>query len=664
MTLRLENLVILLTFALLSRSASVDYLSTRSQQAVLFETHRAPSTFTRLPSPPPKDHRLDLRIGLKTQLADRIEELLGKISDPSHSFYGNYLTDVESDQLAQPDEDAIVAVNDWLLAHSFEEESLKWSRTKDWVTVVDVPLPTAERMLNTSYSIFQHQDGEHIIRTESFSLPKNLHRHIDVVQPTTMFGRLSKQRSTVKVVDSLPQDQVVSLLDIGSPNNCSDPSSVTNDCLRKLYKTYDYQVKWSQKGNSIGITGYLSEAANLADAQMFLKTQRSDQMGQTFSVFPVNGGQNLQTVTDEQAFQGLGIEANLDTQTALGFTAPTPNIFYPVGGNPPFVPDSFTPINSNEPYLAWLEYILTLNNSQIPQVISTSYGDDEQTIPLSYAIKVCNAFGQLGARGVSVIFSSGDNGVGPSGHCTANDGTKASRFLPSFPASCPYVTAVGATQNFAPEVAVSESGPGGYTSGGGFTNYFERPSWQNADVNKYLSSIGNMSQGMYNQNGRAFPDVSAQGAKYVIAWNRKFIRVGGTSAAAPTFASVISLLNDYNLSNGGRSLGYLNPWLYATGRKGLNDITSGNSAGCDTKGFPAGKGWDPVTGLGTPDFKRLQTVLPTWLMGMRTPDVNKPQTAAPVTGLKTPDVGRPQTATPVKGPGAPGFKKNQTAVAS
>lgn len=71
--------------------------------------------------------------------------------------------------------------------------------------------------------------------------------------------------------------------------------------------------------------------------------------------------------------------------------------------------------------------------------------------------------------------------------------------------------------------------------------------------------------------------------------------MGGTSAAAPTFASVISLLNDFSLSRGEPSLGFLNPWLYQTGRFGLNDIINGSSSGCNSIGFPAQKGWDPLS---------------------------------------------------------------------
>jgi len=64
----------------------------------------------------------------------------------------------------------------------------------------------------------------------------------------------------------------------------------------------------------------------------------------------------------------------------------------------------------NEPYLTWVNYVLS--QPFLPQVISTSYADDEQTVPLDYAQRVCNSFAQLGARGHSLLFGSGDGGVG------------------------------------------------------------------------------------------------------------------------------------------------------------------------------------------------------------------------------------------------------------
>lgn len=589
----------------------------QQEPSILFETYQVPHTFTRLDQAPGDDHSITLQIALKnTRFEDSIDELLEQMSDPSHPKFRPHLNDKELADLSQPDDESIQAVVGWLKSHGFAHHQLKWTTHNDWISLEKVPLKKVESMLDTTYSVYQHDDGEHVIRTDKYSLPRNLHQHIELIQPTTMFGRLQKQRSVVSVIEELPSAKSKVLLNDDIPNTCSDPSSVTNDCLRQLYKTDGYQVKAPQS-NMIGVTGYLEEVGSLKDAQMFLKTQRRDQVGGKFEVVKVNNGKDAQELDQDQIDRQLGVEANLDTQTALGFTLPTRNIFWSVGGSPPFTPDLTTPYNTNEPYLEWLTYILGQPKDKIPKVISTSYGDNEQTVPISYARRVCKGFAALGALGVSVIFSSGDYGVGKTGFCYANSGKQNPTFLPTFPATCPYVTSVGATENFFPEVAVSEGGPGGFNSGGGFSNYFPTPKWQQDQVNRYLNYMGSTTyQGLYNRSGRGFPDVSAQGAKYVIAWQQSFLTVGGTSASAPTFASIIALLNDYSISLGGPPLGFLNPWLYSTGYRALNDVISGSSSGCNTTGFSAIRGWDPVTGLGTPNFRKLQSLVQPWSTSM------------------------------------------------
>ncbi|KAG9083035.1 hypothetical protein FRC06_004718 [Ceratobasidium sp. 370] len=337
-------------------------------------------------------------------------------------------------------------------------------------------------------------------------------------------------------------------------------------------------------------TGYLDEYAGTDDLQTFYKQYRADAVGSTFTVELINGGKNTQSQP--------GVEANLDVQYAGAISYPTPNIFYSTGGSPPYIPDDSTPTNTNEPYLEWVGYML--NKTTLPNTITTSYGDDEQTVPLDYATRVCNDFATLGARGVSLIFSSGDYGVGQ-GDCKTNDGTSRVLFQPIFPASCPYVTTVGGTHRI-PEL-------GAALSQGGFSNYFARPSWQDTAVSTFLTSLGNTYHGLYNTTGRRFPDVAAQALAYEIVRKGLPEVHDGTSAAAPTFAAVIALLNDYRISQGKPSLGWLNPWLYTKAVGALNDIKSGNNPGCGTRGFTARVGWDPVTGLGTPDFVKLQAVV-------------------------------------------------------
>lgn len=255
--------------------------------------------------------------------------------------------------------------------------------------------------------------------------------------------------------------------------------------------------------------------------------------------------------------------------------------------------------NDNEPYLEFLNYLLALPAASLPQTISISYGDDEATVPLSYADQTCNLFSQLGARGVSILVASGDSGVGDT--CTANG---KSAFTTSYPAACPWVTTVGGTTGNSPEAAWSDGG-------GGFSSVFGRPSYQNATVNAWLANDKTHAgvTKYFNASGRAYPDVAAQATNFVIVADGEAEQVDGTSCATPTFAGVVQLLNSDRLLNGKAPLGFLNPFLYGAGAAALTDITSGKNTGCSGQisgaGFSAVSGWDPATGLGTPNFTKL-----------------------------------------------------------
>ena len=94
--------------------------------------------------------------------------------------------------------------------------------------------------------------------------------------------------------------------------------------------------------------------------------------------------------------------------------------------------------------------LLAMTDQELPQVISNSYGDDEQSVPPKYAANVCNLIGAMGLRGITILESSGDDGVGSA--CITNTGKPKLTFNPIFPATCPYITAVGGTMGI-PEIA-------------------------------------------------------------------------------------------------------------------------------------------------------------------------------------------------------------------
>ncbi|KAI0036025.1 tripeptidyl peptidase A [Vararia minispora EC-137] len=565
-----------------------------------------PRNWIRL-SAAPADQIIPLRIALPQLRFDELERQLYEVSDPDHPRYGQHLSKAEVETLVAPHPDSLGVVNAWLASHGLEEDDLERTPAQDWVTV-RVPVALAEEMLATKYHAWQHADGgDVILRTTSYSLPAHVHDHVELVHPTTFFGHTRALRTTFRFSEVQDPPVPVSSEKILIPGSgiTVDPScntTITVTCLKELYNAIGFQAS-AHNGNQIAVTGYLEQFANIQDLQTFYSQQRPDALNSSFKTVLINGGLNNQSAAE------AGAEANLDTQFAFGLTFPTPATFFSTGGRPPFIPDIGTPTKSdtNEPYTKFLDFILAQNN--IPQVISTSYGDDEQTVPIAFARRVCAGFAQLGARGTSLTFSSGDGGVGDGDPnpatqtCLTNDGRNATRFITGFPATCPFVTAVGATINV-PEIAVD-------FSGGGFSDFFARPAYQHAAVTRFLDGLApGTFAGLFNASGRAIPDVSAEGDKFGIIIGGQSFHIGGTSASSPTFAGFVSLLNSARLSAGKRPLGFLNPLLYSANVAAtFNDITVGNNPGCGTEGFNATVGWDAITGLGTPDFGKLLSIV-------------------------------------------------------
>ncbi|KAF9567381.1 tripeptidyl peptidase A [Agrocybe pediades] len=569
------------------------------------ETIQPPRTWVKHGVPPP-DHKIVLRIGLPQPNFGVLEKHLYEVSDPDHERYGQHLSKAEVEELVAPHQESLDSVDEWLATFGITEDQIVRSSAKDWITL-RLPVSLVEQMLDTKYHVWKHTEtGESMVRTTSYSLPTVLHEHVDVIQPTTMFGRFKKEKSNVFGLTPV-QDTEASLgqsitdAASGITVDASCNQTITIKCLQQMYNAVGFTPS-AHVGNSIGITGYLEQFANRDDLQSFFKDQRPDAVNSTFEFISVKGGLNNQSAA------AAGDEANLDVQFAFGLSFPIPSTFFSTAGRPPFIPDSGETEDSNEPYTEWLDFVLSHENP--PLTISTSYGDDEQTVPKAFAERVCAGFAQLGARGVSLMFSSGDGGVGDGDpdpatqSCFTNDGRNRTAFIPGFPASCPFVTAVGGTTHF-PETAVTR-----FFSGGGFSNYFSRPSYQDKDVTGFLKTLPKGTYaGLFNPNGRGIPDVAAQGDLFKIFIGGQAFLIGGTSASSPAFSGFVALLNDVRLKAGRPSLGFLNPFLYKTGFKGLNDITVGHNSGCGTQGFNCTTGWDPVTGLGTPNFGKLKELV-------------------------------------------------------
>jgi tripeptidyl-peptidase-1 len=153
------------------------------------ERHTVPQGWTRIASPP-DSHLIHLRIGLRPRNPGLLQQHAVEVSDPSHARYGQYLSATEIKNFAAPSEQSIDMVQSWLLNHDIETTAL--NPTGDWINV-HLPVRKAETLLNTTYSVYAHNDGSTLVRAPEWSLPENLHQHIDLVQPTTSFFRAAKQ---------------------------------------------------------------------------------------------------------------------------------------------------------------------------------------------------------------------------------------------------------------------------------------------------------------------------------------------------------------------------------------------------------------------------------------------------------------------------------------
>ena len=162
-----------------------------------------------------------------------------------------------------PHPDSVEAVNSWLKFHHIDPlNSVHRSGSGDWVTL-RIPVELAQKMLSAKYDIFRHTiSGEEVVRTLSYSIPKQLHDHIDVVLPCTYFGTVRSMKITSSL-HSTPLHNIVR--DTSSIPSCN--TTITPACLRALYNTSSY-VPVSTNVNKLAIAGYDGQFANYADLQV------------------------------------------------------------------------------------------------------------------------------------------------------------------------------------------------------------------------------------------------------------------------------------------------------------------------------------------------------------------------------------------------------------
>ncbi|KAK3935714.1 subtilisin-like protein [Diplogelasinospora grovesii] len=611
---------------------------------VLHEKRSALHASWKRHAPAPANSVLPMRIGLKQRNLEDIDRHIQDVADPFSPNFGKHWTAKQVADFFVPAQETSDATIAWLVESGISRERLRYSKGKDWIEL-NATVKEAEALLDTQYHIYKHDAGDFRLACDSYGLPHHIKQHVDFVLPTIALDGMRAAKEARPALITEPEARITSL---DSASNSSDLSHcntiISVECLRALYGFP--AGKYAHSGNQLGIAEW-ADYLYLPDLPIFFKNWTNPQIPSDVvpEFISIDGGKvsNLSVAQD-----GEVVESALDFQISYAIIYPqntrlyqngdgvnidsvgTFNIFLDAldgsyctyeGGDAPYVDPQYP-----DPNIGGYVGPEQCGGAPLSNVISVSYNQIEAALPVFYQQRQCYEWGKLALQGVSVIYASGDSGVanrynsGYNNSCLNEEygyvETNGTKFSPSFPVNCPYITAVGATM-LNGSVEGGEIAAAGlnknplldYYSGGGFSNIFETPSWQKDAVRGYLRNHdpGYKSPEIYNRSGRAYPDVAAMGLNVTTVWLNKTLGIGGTSASAPIFASIVTLLNEERLQAGKKPIGFLNPVLYAHPDM-FNDITSGSNPGCGTDGFKAAPGWDPVTGLGTPNYEKMKQV--------------------------------------------------------
>jgi len=231
-----------------------------------------------------------------------------------------------------------------------------------------------------------------------------------------------------------------------------------------------------------------------------------------------------------------------------------------------------------------------------PSVVSISWGGPESSWTQQAMTSMDEAFQSAAAMGVTVCVAAGDDG--------STDGVNDGLNHVDFPASSPNVLACGGTKlvasgnSISSETVWNELANNEGATGGGISDVFPLPSWQNgAGVPPSANRNHNVGRGVPDVSGNADPTTG-----YVTLVDGNPDVIGGTSAVAPLWAALIALINESN----GKPAGFINPLLYqnASNAGDFTDITVGNNGA-----YSAGPGWDACSGLGSPIGTGVASVL-------------------------------------------------------
>jgi uncharacterized protein (TIGR03437 family) len=503
-----------------------------------------------------------------------LDALLVEQQDPSSANYHKWLTPEQFADRFGLSRGNIAKITGWLESQGLKVNDV--ARGRRWITFTGTAAHISAAF-QTEIHRYQADGAMHFANATEPSVP----------------AKFANLVSWVEGLNDFPATSYMTEASLSPDYNVGSKHWLAPDDFATIYDiTPLYNAGIDGTGQKIAVPGAAN--LNLADIRSFRKQ---------FNL-PANDPQIVPYGTGPGG-EALG-EADLDVEWS-GAVARGATILYVYSNN----------VNNSFQYAV---------DQDLAQVISSSYGACEpETSPANRA-----GAQQANAEGITWVVASGDSGPATCDPHGSTSNTEATHGVAaSFPASIPEVTAVGGTQiddstgnywapannangesalSYIPEEVWNGTGPQGLLAGGGAPSiFFTKPAWQTGP-------------GVPNDNARDVPDVALNAtARYASISGGAMHYVGGTSAATPSFAGIVALLNQYQAAHGGQAgLGNINPNLYRlaqTAPSVFHDITAGSnivpceqsSLDCSTGslGYNAAPGYDLATGLGSVDVNSL-----------------------------------------------------------
>jgi tripeptidyl-peptidase I len=373
----------------------------------------------------------EIVFAIKQKNLEKLEEITMQVSDPTSTMYGKHLThDAVHRMTANPA--AAAAVRAW--SKQYPALLLKDTSSHDEYLTFDAPLSTWNEILTTKFVKMQHTEtGEALIRSPSFTMPAELEQHVahmfNVVELPLRKGPGVQVRKMTPIEKKNDLLELTELTAARTPYPWPCKSTMKLGCWNYRYN----QTTNDATGETQMVFGQKGAYTALDDITQWAGANQLNPLGTAQVWSCPNGG------CSNSACQGydpnmknkghLCVEGNMDVQFMSGIAQNANNTFY-------------WNTNLQTPFIEFITHISSLADP--PGTVSISYGSYEYEMDHAVMDHFSLEAMKLGAQGVTILAATGDDGV--AGYKARND-TKQCKYTASFPATCPWVTSVGATQN-------------------------------------------------------------------------------------------------------------------------------------------------------------------------------------------------------------------------